>query len=69
VVWGGVNNPKQSLLDLNAREIVTLAPFLLFVFWIGLGPEPFLAVMHSSVAHLLEQVGTIQASAVAGLLP
>ncbi|MDD5758498.1 MAG: NADH-quinone oxidoreductase subunit M [Desulfobulbaceae bacterium] len=69
VIWGGIDNPKQTLLDLNVREIVTLAPFLLFVFWIGLGPEPFLSVMHSSVAHLLEQVGTVQASAVAGLLP
>ena len=69
IIWGGIDNPKQSLLDLNIREMVTLAPFLLFVFWIGLGPEPFLSVMHSSVAHLLEQVGSAQASAVAGLLP
>lgn len=70
IIWGGVDNPKQSLLDLNAREIVTLAPFLFFVFWIGLGPEPFLAVMHTSVAHLLEQVASAaNASAVAGLLP
>ncbi len=70
VIWGGVDNPKQTLLDLNSREIVTLAPFLLFVFWIGLGPEPFLSVMHSSVTHLLEQVDTAaKASALAGLLP
>jgi len=69
VIWGGVDNPKHSLLDLNTREIVTLAPFLLFVFWIGLGPEPFLSVMHTSVAHLLEQVGAAKATAVAGLLP
>lgn len=70
VIWGGIDNPKQTIIDLNAREIVTLAPFLLFVFWIGLGPEPFLAVMHSSVAHLLEQVDTAaKASAVAGVLP
>jgi NADH-quinone oxidoreductase subunit M len=70
VIWGGVDNPKQTLLDLNSREIVTLAPFLLFVFWIGLGPEPFLGVMHTSVAHLLEQVNTAaSATAMAGLLP
>jgi len=69
VIWGGMDNPKQSLLDLNTREIVTLAPFLLFVFWIGLGPTPFFAVMHSSVAHLIEQVDAAQATAVAGLLP
>jgi NADH-quinone oxidoreductase subunit M len=69
VIWGGVDNPKHSLIDLNTREIVTLAPFLLFVFWIGLGPEPFLSIMHTSVAHLITQVdAATKASAVAGLL-
>jgi len=58
VVWGREKNPDHpGLYDLNLREIVTLAPLLIFVFWIGLAPEPFLAVMHSSVNHLLEQVG------------
>jgi len=57
VVWGGTSNPDQShLSDLNLREIVILAPLLFFVFWIGLAPEPFMNVMHTSVAHLLEQV-------------
>jgi len=57
VVWGGTNNPDQSYLtDLDMREIVTLAPLLFFVLWIGLAPGPFLEVMHTSVAHLLAQV-------------
>jgi NADH-quinone oxidoreductase subunit M len=59
VIWGGTNNPNHAangLVDLNLREIITLAPLLVFVFWIGLGPAPFLDVMHTSVAHLLEQV-------------
>jgi NADH-quinone oxidoreductase subunit M len=59
VVWGGINNPDHAangLVDLNLREIITLAPLLAFVFWIGLAPAPFLEVMHTSVAHLLEQV-------------
>jgi len=57
VVWGGTNNPDQShLVDCNVREIVTLAPLLIFVFWIGLKPEPFLSVLHVSVNHLLAQV-------------
>jgi NADH-quinone oxidoreductase subunit M len=59
VAWGGINNPDHAangLVDLNLREIITLAPLLIFVFWIGLGPQPFLEVMHTSVAHLLEQV-------------
>jgi len=57
VVWGGIKNPDQSYLgDLNLREIVTLAPLLLFVLWIGLKPAPFLDVLHTSVSHLLTQV-------------
>ncbi len=60
IVWGGTNNPDQSYLsDLNGREIITLAPLLLFVFWIGLNPAPFMDVMHASVSHLIEQVNIV----------
>jgi len=65
VIWGGVNNPKHNLEDLGMREIVVLTPFLAFVFWIGLAPAPFLDVMHTSVAHLLQQVGVSDAASVA----
>jgi NADH-quinone oxidoreductase subunit M len=58
VIWGGTDNPDQSgLADLNLREIVTLAPLLMFVFWIGLSPEPFMDVMHASVTNLIKQTG------------
>lgn len=58
VVWGGTNNPGHAgLLDLNLREIVTLAPLLVFVFWIGLAPQPFMDVMHASVTQLIKQTG------------
>ncbi|MBU0483988.1 MAG: NADH-quinone oxidoreductase subunit M [Proteobacteria bacterium] len=57
IVWGGENNPDHTgLKDLCWREIITLAPLLLFVFWIGLSPEPFMNVMHTTVSNLLEQV-------------
>jgi NADH-quinone oxidoreductase subunit M len=57
VAWGGTNNPDQShLKDLNLREILTLTPLLVFVFWIGLQPQPFTRVLHASVQRLLEQV-------------
>jgi NADH-quinone oxidoreductase subunit M len=59
VAYGGPRNPDHSQLrDLGFREIVTLAPLLLFVFWIGLHPEPFTRVMHASVQHVLEQAKT-----------
>lgn len=66
IVWGGTDNPDQSWLkDLNLREIITLSPFLFFVFWIGLGPQPFIDLMHISVINLLEQFHAHQGQAVA----
>jgi NADH-quinone oxidoreductase subunit M len=66
IIWGGTDNPDQSWIsDLNLREIVTLAPFLFFVFWIGLGPQPFLDLIHTSVVQLLDQFHAHQATAVA----
>ncbi len=54
IIWGGTDNPDQSWIkDLNLREIITLAPFLFFVFWIGLGAEPFINIIHVSVENLL----------------
>jgi NADH-quinone oxidoreductase subunit M len=60
LAWGGTRNPDHAgLRDINFREILTLAPLLLFVFWIGLHPAPFIRVMHASAAHILEQAGRI----------
>jgi NADH-quinone oxidoreductase subunit M len=53
---------NRSLKDLSAREIVTLVPLLLFIFWIGLYPRPFFHLMAPSVQNL---VSTIQTAATA----
>ncbi len=42
--------------DLNMREVITLLPLFVLVFWIGFYPNTFLEYMHASVAHLIEQV-------------
>jgi len=56
VAYGGTRNPDHShLRDLGLREVLTLAPLLLFVFWIGLHPEPITHVLDASVKHLLAQ--------------
>jgi NADH-quinone oxidoreductase subunit M len=58
IAFGGTQNPDhRDLKDLNFREIVTLAPLLVFVLWIGLHPQPFVNVLHASVQHLLTQAG------------
>ncbi|MBU1232180.1 MAG: NADH-quinone oxidoreductase subunit M [Proteobacteria bacterium] len=66
IVWGGTDNPDQSWLnDLNLREIITLSPFLFFVFWIGLGAQPFIDLIHVSVANLLDNYHAFHGQAMA----
>ena len=63
VAYGGVDNPNHSRMkDLEFREIATLAPLLVFVFWIGLNPAPFTRVLHASVERLLKQVDVAAAA-------
>ena len=53
---------NQNLKDLNWREIVTLVPLLVLIFWIGLYPKPFFSLMAPSVEQLVD---TLQTAAVA----
>ncbi len=55
---------NRTLLDLNWREIATLVPLLVFIFWIGLYPDPFFNLMEPAVAQLASY---IQSAAVAGI--
>jgi NADH-quinone oxidoreductase subunit M len=47
---------KHHLFDIDLREVITLVPLVILVFFIGLQPEALLSYMHSSVEHLIEQV-------------
>ena len=44
---------NRSLKDLNWREIATLVPLLVFIFWIGLYPKPFFGLMAPAVDNLV----------------
>jgi NADH-quinone oxidoreductase subunit M len=70
VAYGGTSNPDHSQVkDLGLREILTLAPLLVFVFWIGLHPEPFTRVLDASVKHLLEQTQAAHPTTAYAILP
>ena len=56
IFFNGVNERVQGLAELNLREILTLTPMVLLIFWIGLYPNAMLSFLHVSVAHLVEQV-------------
>lgn len=49
---------NRSLKDLNWREIATLVPLLVFIFWIGLYPKPFFGLMAPAVDNLVSALQT-----------
>lgn len=52
------NQKVAGLTDINFREIITLLPMIILIFWIGVYPNAFLGFMHESVKHLLERVNS-----------
>jgi NADH-quinone oxidoreductase subunit M len=55
---------NRNLLDLNWREIITLLPLIVLIFWIGLYPKPFFDLIGPAVDNL---VAVIQTASVAGI--
>ena len=51
------NEKNENLKDLNWREIVTLAPLLVLIFWIGLYPKPFFDLIGPTVEALVATLG------------
>ena len=53
---------NKAVKDINLREILTLVPLVIFIFWIGLYPKPFFDLIGPSVDKL---VSLLQAASVA----
>lgn len=63
VFLGAVTKEENAhLRDINLREVVLLLPLLILIFWIGLYPKPFIALIDPTVQQL---VALVQSAAVA----
>ncbi|HKJ27648.1 MAG TPA: Fe-S-binding domain-containing protein, partial [Anaerolineales bacterium] len=51
------NEKNENLKDLSWREIITLVPLLVLIFWIGLYPKPFFDLIAPTVEHLVATLG------------
>ncbi|MAT45076.1 MAG: Fe-S-binding domain-containing protein [Anaerolineaceae bacterium] len=47
---------NRGLKDLNLREIITMAPLVVMIFWLGIYPKPFFDLINPAVEHLVELV-------------
>lgn len=63
----GVPSPRflPKLRDLDRRELATLAPLVVLVFWIGLLPNPLLTRMHASVEAIIARTASLAPAPVA----
>ena len=50
---------EETVFDLGPREVLLLAPLAVLVILIGVQPELVLSYMHTSVEHLLGQIGAV----------
>jgi len=70
IMFGKVTNPaNENIKDLSAREIVIMAPLLLFVFWIGIYPNTFFDKMNPALEQLLQQMNNQQVAIVEVVQP
>ena len=57
VMFLELKNPENmKLKDMSVRELITVVPLLVLIFWIGLYPKPFMSTFDASVNHLVSKV-------------
>jgi len=49
---------NKALKDINAREVLTLLPLIVLIFWIGLYPKPFFNLISPAVEQLTQLLQT-----------
>lgn len=57
MMFGTLDKPEnQNLPDMNRREIAYMIPLIIFMFWIGLSPGPFIRIMEPAVVNIVQKV-------------
>ncbi|TDJ62712.1 MAG: NADH-quinone oxidoreductase subunit M [Nitrospina sp.] len=57
VMFLEIKNPEnEKLTDMTPRELCTIIPLIILVFWIGFYPKPFTKTFDASIQHLITQV-------------
>lgn len=51
----------EPIADLNAREVLTLAPLLIMCLWLGLFPQPVLDLIRPDVESVTQHYGEVRA--------
>ena len=49
---------NRRLRDVNRRELFIFLAFLLFIFWIGIYPQPYFNLMDTSVGDLVNSLSS-----------
>jgi NADH-quinone oxidoreductase subunit M len=70
VMLGQLNKEDlKSILDLNRREVAIFTPLVLLVLWMGIYPEYFLVLMHTSTNNLVENFEIARSTHLTTLVP
>lgn len=63
VFLGSIRHEEnRKLRDINLREVLTLLPLLVLIFWIGLYPQPFFDLINPTVETMLPALQTALAA-------
>lgn len=64
MMFGPLDKPEnQKLQDMNRREIAYMVPLIVFMFWIGLFPKPFISVIEPAVDKIISRLNSAGAMA------
>ncbi len=70
VLFGPITKrANREIADLNLREVALLLPIVVFIFWIGISPTPFLAQSQPAIDSIVRRCDEARALKFASLAP